>query len=82
MTYALGRGLGSLYIAQRVQREPLDQTDLRNGVDATLGGGGETFQKMEARGHQGVRAGMGLGPAGPTWRPLGPRLGVVSSGVL
>jgi hypothetical protein len=32
-----GGGLGSPYTAQRVQREPLDQTDLRNGVDATLG---------------------------------------------
>jgi hypothetical protein len=32
MTYALG-GLGSPYVAQRVQREPLDQTDLKNGVD-------------------------------------------------
>jgi hypothetical protein len=27
-------GLGSPYIAQRVQREPLDQTDLKNSVDA------------------------------------------------
>jgi hypothetical protein len=27
-------GLGSSYIAQRVQRESLDQTDLKNGVDA------------------------------------------------
>jgi hypothetical protein len=43
MTYAIGRGLGSPYIAQRVQRKPLDQTDLRNSVDATLGGGGGTF---------------------------------------
>jgi hypothetical protein len=74
-----GGGLGSPYIAQRVQREPLDQTDLRNSVDATLGCGGGTFQKIEARGHQGVPASMGVGPAGPTWRPLGPCLGVVSS---
>jgi hypothetical protein len=36
-------GLGSVYIAQRVQREPLDQTDLKNGVDAILGGGGGIF---------------------------------------
>jgi hypothetical protein len=43
MTYASERGLRSLYIAQRVQHEPLDQTDLRNGVDATLGDGGGTF---------------------------------------
>jgi hypothetical protein len=28
------RGLGSPYIAQRVQREPLDQTDLKDGIDA------------------------------------------------
>jgi hypothetical protein len=27
-------GLGSAYIAQRVQREPLDKTDLKNNVDA------------------------------------------------
>jgi hypothetical protein len=26
-------GLGSPYIAERVQREPLDQTDLKNDVD-------------------------------------------------
>jgi hypothetical protein len=38
-----GGGLGSAYIAQGVQREPLDQTDLKNGVDATLGGGGGIF---------------------------------------
>jgi hypothetical protein len=34
MTYRLG-GMGSAYIAQSLQREPLDQTELRNGVDAT-----------------------------------------------
>jgi hypothetical protein len=77
-----GGGLGSPYIAQRVQCEPMDQTDLRNDMDATLEGGGGTFQKMEARGHQGVPAGMEVGLVGPTWRPLGPRLSVVSSGVL
>jgi hypothetical protein len=38
-----GEGLGSPYIAQRVQHELLDQTDLRNGVNATLGGSGGTF---------------------------------------
>jgi hypothetical protein len=30
-------------------------------VDATLGGGGEIFWRPEARGHQGVLAGMGVG---------------------
>jgi hypothetical protein len=29
------RGLGSAYIAQSLQHEPLDHTDLRNGVDAS-----------------------------------------------
>jgi hypothetical protein len=31
------------YIALRVEREPLDQTDLKNGVDAILGGDGGSF---------------------------------------
>jgi hypothetical protein len=66
MTYALGRGLGSPYIAQRVQCEPWDQIDLGNGVNATLRGGGGTFQKMEVRGHHGVSPNMGVGPTGPT----------------
>jgi hypothetical protein len=42
MTYVSGR-LGSSYIAQRVQCEPLDQTDLKNGVDAVYGGSGGIF---------------------------------------
>jgi hypothetical protein len=29
------KGLGSAYIVQSLQHEPLNQTDLRNGVDAT-----------------------------------------------
>jgi hypothetical protein len=37
------RGLGSVYIALRVQCEPLDQTDLSYGIDAILGGGGGIF---------------------------------------
>jgi hypothetical protein len=43
MTYASRKGLGFAYIAQGVQHEPLDQTDLKDGMDATLGGGGGTF---------------------------------------
>jgi hypothetical protein len=39
----LREGLGSTYIAQWVQHEPLDQTDLKDSVDATLGGGGGIF---------------------------------------
>jgi hypothetical protein len=37
------KGAGPGYIAVRVKREPLDQTNLKNGVDAILGGGGESF---------------------------------------
>jgi hypothetical protein len=36
-------GLGSVYIALGVEREPLDQTDLKNGMNAILGGGGGSF---------------------------------------
>jgi hypothetical protein len=39
-------GLGPGYIAQDVQREPLDQIDLKDGVDANLGGGGGNFCKL------------------------------------
>jgi hypothetical protein len=37
------RGTRPSYIALRVKREPLDQTDLKNDVDAIIGGGGESF---------------------------------------
>jgi hypothetical protein len=36
-------GSGSGYIALGVQHEPLDQTNLKDGVDATLGGDGGSF---------------------------------------
>jgi hypothetical protein len=31
------------YIALRVEHEPLDETDLKNGADAIIGGGGGSF---------------------------------------
>jgi hypothetical protein len=37
------RGAGPSYIALGVQHEPLDQTDLKDSVDAILGGGGGSF---------------------------------------
>jgi hypothetical protein len=40
---ALGRGYRAVYIGKSIHREPSDQTDLRNGIDAILGGGGGTF---------------------------------------
>jgi hypothetical protein len=35
--------LGSIYIAQGMQREPLDKIDLKDGVDTILGDGGGIF---------------------------------------
>jgi hypothetical protein len=64
----------SAYIALGLEREPLNQMDLRNGVDATLGGGGGTFWKPKARGHQGVPAGMGWDQSVPLGCLLGPTL--------
>jgi hypothetical protein len=64
------RGLGSIYIAQSVQREPLDQTNLKDGVDAILGGGGGMFQKMLTRGAHRGPSGTMVGLIGPTWQPL------------
>jgi hypothetical protein len=37
------RGLGSVYIALGVEREPLDQTNFKDGMDAILIGGGGSF---------------------------------------
>jgi hypothetical protein len=50
-----------------LQREPLDQIDLKDGVDAILRGGGGSFWKLTDRGYcQGLGDTM-VGPAGPTW---------------
>jgi hypothetical protein len=53
-----------------VQRDPLNQTDLNNGVDAILGGDGGIFQKMLTRGAHRGPGGTMVGPADPTWQPL------------
>ena len=66
MVDALGGG-GPGFIGLRKQREPLDQTDLRNSVDATLGIGGGTFWKLTPRAHCHGLANMVVGSAGPTW---------------
>jgi hypothetical protein len=76
------RGRGPGYIALRVQREPLDQTDLKDGIDAILGGSGRSFWKLIGRDHHGRPGSMEVGLAGPTWQPLGVCCGVVSSSVL
>jgi hypothetical protein len=43
-------GVGFAYIAQSLQREPLDQTNLRNGVDATLESVGNRHNNWETDG--------------------------------
>jgi hypothetical protein len=63
-----------------VQLEPLDETDLKDGVDAILGGGGGTFWKRTARwGHRGP-GGLPHGSGGPLLWPLGPCFIMVYSG--
>jgi hypothetical protein len=76
------RGAKPGYIALGVQREPLDQIDLKNSVDAILGGGGVSFWKLTGRGPHSRPGDTMVGPASPTWHPLGDRRGVVSSGAL
>jgi hypothetical protein len=41
--------VGPGYIALTVKREPLDQTNLKGGVDTILGGSGGSFWKMTDR---------------------------------
>jgi hypothetical protein len=48
---------------------------LKDGVDATLGGGGGIFWKIPVcETHKGL-GGMHVGPAGPAWRWLASLLG-------
>jgi hypothetical protein len=62
-----------IFIALGVQREPLDQTNLKDGIDAILRGGGGSFWKRTARwGHR--------GPGGLLQWPLSPCFIVVSFG--
>jgi hypothetical protein len=68
------KGAGSVYITLRVQPELLDQTDLKNGVDATLGGDGGTFWK---RADSGAHRGLG----GIWWGRSAP-LGSLSASVM
>jgi hypothetical protein len=40
---ASSKGAELGYIAMWVKRDPLDQTDLKNGINAILSGGGGSF---------------------------------------
>ena len=63
-----------------VQHEPLDQTDLKDGVDATKEVVGKHMKEANRWVPQGP-GGLLMGSAGPTWQWLGPRFGVESSRV-
>ena len=67
-----GRRQGLDYIALRVQREPLDQIDLSNGLDASLNAVGNRHSDEADRwGPQ--------GPGGPTCQGVALRFGEVAS---
>ena len=53
---------GPVYIALRVQREPLDQTDLSNGLDASS-------KVVENRHTKQADKWSPQGSGGPTYRP-------------
>ena len=65
-------GQGLYYIALRVQRELLDQTDLSNGLDASSKAVGDRHTKLADRWAQGE-----LG--GPTYQGVALRFGDVAS---
>jgi hypothetical protein len=47
----------AVYIGRSIYREPSDQTDLKNGVDAILGGsGGNFWKRADSRAHRGWAA--------------------------
>jgi len=50
-------GLGSLYIAQGIEREPMDQTDFDVWLRCIQGGGGRILQKL-------VEGSLHSGPSG------------------
>jgi hypothetical protein len=68
---ALRRGYRAIYIDWSLQSELLDQTDLKDGVDAILGGGRESFWKLTGGGPPGRPGGTMVGPGDQTWQPLG-----------
>jgi hypothetical protein len=78
----LGRGCRPVFIALGVQHEPLDQTDLRNDVNAILGDAGGTFWKWaNGWGHRGP-GGLPIGLGGLLLWGLYPCFVVVSSNLL
>ena len=67
MTYEPGGRQGPGYIVLRVQHEPLDQTDLSNGLDVSSKVVGNGHKKMADRRAQGRPGGTTYRPGGPTY---------------
>ena len=68
------------YIALRVQREPLDQTDLSNDLDAILKAVENRHSKVADRWGPLGLGGTTYRPADPTWQWVEPRFGDSPSG--
>ena len=67
------------YIARWDEREPLDQTDLNNGLDSIPRSVGGRFQKLSWNDDVSRPGGPIVRPAGPPLCPLWLRFVVVSS---
>ena len=67
---ALGvRGFGFIVLENQLQS--LDQNRLHVGLGCILRVSGGRVPKAEVNGARGRLAGLGVGPIGPTWCPLG-----------
>ena len=60
-------GAGAGYIGRSVQHEPLDQTDLKDGVDASYEVVGNRHMKEADRWVPQGPGGLLVGLGGPTW---------------
>jgi hypothetical protein len=69
-------------MGRSVHREPSDQTDLRNDIDAILEDGEGTLRKRADSGAHKGPGGTMVGPAGPIWQPLGVCLRGLPPGVI
>jgi hypothetical protein len=69
----------AIFIGRSSHCEPSDKTDLRNSVDANLGGGGGTFWKLTTSELHGMPANIGPIPVGPLSWPNGPSFGGLPS---
>jgi hypothetical protein len=75
-----GRGCRPIFVALWVQHEPFDQTNLKDGVDAILGGGGGSFWEGTTRWSHRGPGDLPHGPGDLLQWPLDPCFIVVSSG--